>query len=109
MEINQSTHQGIAVFTLVGDIDGKTAGPTQAEILPKIEPGAALLDMTGVGYMSSAGLRMLLLLYRQATAKGCKIALVGLTDEIKDTMAATGFIEYFVVANSLAEGLEALQ
>jgi len=51
---------------------------------------------------------MLLLLYRQATAKDGKVVLVGLSDEIKDTMSMTGFLKFFVVTDSLDEGVRAL-
>jgi len=53
-------------------------------------------------------LRMLLLIYRQATAKEGRVVLVGLSDEIKDTMTMTGFLKFFVIADSLQNGLQAL-
>ena len=44
------------------------------------------MNMGGVPYMSSAGLRMLLLVYRQVMGKKGCVVLVGLNDEIRDTM-----------------------
>jgi anti-sigma B factor antagonist len=89
MEINSSTQQGVVVVTLVGDIDGKSAGPTQQQLLPLIpNQGKMLLNMSSVDYMSSAGLRMLLLVYRQTQSKGSQIALVGLNSDIADTITA---------------------
>jgi len=64
--------------------------------------------MTAVSYLSSAGLRMLLLLYRQTQARRSRIALVGLSEEIRDTMSATGFLDYFVTAENVEEGRKAL-
>lgn len=90
-------------------MDGKTASQVQQEVLPLIpEGGKMLVDLTQVPYMSSAGLRTLLLIYRQAQGKGSKIALSGLSEDISDTMEATGFLDYFVVTNDVASGLEAL-
>ncbi|PYE54793.1 anti-sigma factor antagonist [Deinococcus yavapaiensis] len=109
MDVSNETRQGVTVVTLDGDIDGKNAGTTQANVLPLIpQDGKLLLDMTKVGYMSSAGLRMLLLLYRQALGKGSSVALVGLSEEIRDTMSATGFLDHFKVASSVDEGVAAL-
>ena len=59
--------------------------------------------------MSSAGLRMLLLIYRQAQQKSGQIALVGLSEEIKDIMSVTGFLSYFTVCETLEDGLKVLE
>lgn len=97
------------VAVISGDIDSKTAPQAQAHLLPVIETsGRLVMDMTDVAFMSSAGLRMMLLMYRQATSKDGKIALVGLSDELKDTMSMTGFLDFFVVADTLDEGLKAI-
>ena len=99
----------VTVAVISGDIDSKTAPQAQAQLLSEIESTVRLvMDMSGVGFMSSAGLRMMLLMYRQATSKEGKIALVGLSDEIKDTMSMTGFLNFFVVADTLDEGLKAI-
>ena len=48
---------------------------------------------------------MLLLIYRQAQSRHSEVALVGLTDEIKDTMSATGFLSYFLTADDVPAGV----
>lgn len=107
MEITSEQVQNVTVITLKGDIDGKTAGTTQQTVLPMIpSSGRLLLDMSAVPYMSSAGLRMLLLIYRQAQSKHSEVALVGLTDDIKDTMSATGFLSYFLTAPDVTAGVK---
>ena len=64
--------------------------------------------MTGVAYMSSAGLRMLLSLYRNISGNQGRIVLVGLSVELQDTMSMTGFLGYFTLADSVEAGLQAL-
>ena len=59
-------------------------------------------------YMSSAGLRMFLLLNRTISDHHGGIALVGLSEEIRDTMDMTGFLKYFTTCETLKAGLEAL-
>jgi anti-sigma B factor antagonist len=109
MEIQIITIEQATVVDLAGDIDGKTAPIAQEQIVPLIREGSnLLLEMTKVSYMSSAGLRMLLSVYRQASANKARIALVGLSEEIKDTMAVTGFLNYFTTCATLEAGLEAL-
>ena len=74
MEITQSQADGSTIFTIVGDIDGNTAPAAQEKILPAGAPDAKIaLDMSGVAYMSSAGLRMLLVIYRQIMGQGGKV------------------------------------
>lgn len=109
MEIQIKTIEQATEVDLAGDIDGKTAPIAQEQIVPQIREGSRLLlEMTRVTYMSSAGLRMLLSVYRQATAKNARIVLVGLSEEIKDTMTTTGFLSYFATCDTLEAGLETL-
>jgi anti-sigma B factor antagonist len=58
--------------------------------------------------MSSAGLRTLLVLQRKAAEKtieeqNIQIILVGLSEEIRDTMAITGFLDFFTVCETIDE------
>jgi anti-sigma B factor antagonist len=109
MQIEISTENELAVAVISGEIDGKTAPQAQSELLPAMGScGKIVLEMSGVTFLSSAGLRTLLLLYRQAVAKDGRIALVGLSDEIKDVMSMTGFLKFFVVENTLDDGKRAL-
>jgi anti-sigma B factor antagonist len=59
--------------------------------------------------MSSAGLRLMLSLYRQISAGKGEIALVGMANELQDTMQATGFLRYFTLHASVDEAVAALQ
>lgn len=110
MEI-QSTQQGGAVIVSVqGELDGKSAPQAQQRIVPLVpDRGTIVLDMAQVAYMSSAGLRMMLLLYRHAQSQEAKIALVGLSEDIRDTMSATGFLSFFVVSDTVESGLALLE
>ena len=68
-----------------------------------------VMDMSGVTFMSSAGLRMLLLLYRQVRANDGRVALVGLSEAIRDTMSITGFLGFFKVYDTVEDALGALK
>lgn len=109
MKIKVTIYESVTVVELSGELDGVTAPQTQLEILPLAATAPKiLLDMTGVTYISSAGLRMLLLVYRQVNGSRGKIALVGLTEMVRDTMDTTGFLAHFATYNQLEEGLIAL-
>ncbi len=109
MNVSISTQKGIQVVTIEGDLDGATAPMAQEQILPLAAPDTRiLLDMSKVGYMSSAGLRLLLVMYRTISSRGGQIALVGLSEELADTMSLTGFLDFFTCHNTLPAGLEAM-
>ena len=97
----KATH---AVVTFDGAIDGRTAPEVQTTLAPVLgEFPVLVLDLTRVGYMSSAGLRVLLLLHRQLTAKKGKAVLVGLAENLTETMRITGFLQFFECHATLAE------
>ena len=109
MEIQENTVNGVKVITITGDIDGSTAPGVQAQVLEMVDPqGKAVIDMTGVTYMSSAGLRILLVVYRTISGQGGRIVLVGLSEELSDTMQMTGFLDFFETYDSQEDGLAAL-
>jgi len=109
MEINVKSIGQVTVVEISGDIDSNTAPQAQERVLPLVQPGSKmLLDMSGVEYMSSAGLRVLLSTYRHIARQNGGIVLVGLGEEIKDTMSVTGFLNFFTTRDTVDEGLQAL-
>jgi anti-sigma B factor antagonist len=109
VEVIQSIIQDVNVVKLTGDLDGNTAPNVQAQIMPLATPnGKMILDMSDVSYMSSAGLRMLLVMYRTINGKSGKVVLVGLSEDIRDTMSMTGFLDFFTYFESLNEGLKTI-
>ncbi len=95
---------------MIGDIDSGTAPAAQQQVLALVQPECKiLLDMSQVGFMSSAGLRMLLFIYRQIMSTGGRIVVVGLSEDIKDTMSLTGFLDFFKLYDTQEAGLAALQ
>lgn len=110
IEIDIKTVEEIQVVEITGDIDANTAPTVSEKVLPLATPGSKILmDMTGVPYMSSAGLRALLSLYRQTVSKDGKVVLVGLSEELQDTMSVTGFLDFFTTKETVNEGMAALK
>jgi anti-sigma B factor antagonist len=103
MKIDIARMPNHAVVTLTGALDGKTAPDAQAAMAPVLgEFTVLVIDLTAVGYMSSAGLRVLLLLHRQLAAKKGRAILVGLSDSLAETMRITGFLQFFETHPTLA-------
>ena len=110
IQVDVSNQDETTVVAVTGAVDGGSAPGLQTQLLPLLQPGGALvLNLGGVNDMSSAGLRVLLLLYRQAmTGKG-RVVLAGLAESIKDTMTITGFLKFFTVADNVEQALVALR
>jgi anti-sigma B factor antagonist len=109
MVVNVRTIQGVTVVELLRELTGKTAPGAQERILAEAQPaGKLLLDLSGVPYMSSAGLRVLLLVYRTVSDQGGRAVLVGLSEDLKNTMSLTGFLDFFAHKDSLEAGIAEL-
>lgn len=110
MNIEVSQRNDVTVASLVGEIDSTTAPAAQEQLVPLIKPGCLLvLDMKDLTFLSSAGLRIMLLLYRQAAANQGKVALAALQDTIRDTMEITGFLNFFLVCTDVDAAVTAIK
>jgi anti-sigma B factor antagonist len=108
MNVTTLSEPGIARVELEGSIDGKTAPQIREEFsaaLPQVQK--LMIDMSRVDYLSSAGLRLLLLLYREITARKGKLVLVRVSPEVRTVMSHTGFLSFFTLADSQQEALRA--
>ncbi len=104
MKIEVTRQPGRMVIACEGSIDGKTAPELQTAIAPLFaETSVIVLDLSKVSYMSSAGLRVLLLVQRQLTTKKGRAILVGLNDNVAETMRITGFLQFFETHPTLAD------
>lgn len=86
----------IDVYKMGASLDSSNAPEIQKAILAVLDQEKSIiLDMSGCTYVSSAGLRVMLYSYKVAAAKGNKVYLVGVSDEIRDVMSMTGFEKFF--------------
>lgn len=107
IEITVETIELVCVVSLLGEIDAGSATQVQEKVLPLSVPSSKIiLDMSKVAYMSSAGLRMLLSIYRHISGNKGQVILVGLSEELLDTMSMTGFLTYFTVQDTLDAGIQ---
>jgi anti-sigma B factor antagonist len=110
MEFDFEDVEDVTIVSMRGELDNRTALSVQEAIMPTIQPYKKLLvNMSGVSYVSSAGLRTMLLLYREVDIQNGRIILCSLPEMVYDTMFITGFMDFFTATGSVAEGLEALR
>jgi anti-sigma B factor antagonist len=105
--ITISVEDNVVTATIAGKIDGQSAPQLQTRLLAALsEATFAIFDVSQVNYMSSAGFRLLLLLYRTLSLRGGEVSIVGLIGEIRDTMDMTGFLEFFVLHETVEDALQ---
>ena len=109
MEIDVRKTDTATVVEVIGEVDAKTAPQLQDRLLPLITcERPVILDMSRVKYMSSAGLRVLLTIYREAKRSQARLMLSGLSEDLRDTMEATGFLGFFVTFDTLDSAVASL-
>jgi len=102
MEVQQELLGNWQVIRVIGEIDSKTVTTLRDFIDDKlVNDKAVALDLNKVPFMSSAGLRTLLTLQRKTSSMKVDLALIGVAEEIQDTMKVTGFLQYFKLYESI--------
>ena len=82
----------LTVF-LTGEIDHHTAGNirnrTDSEII-RHSPATLILDFSGVTFMDSSGVGLVIGRYKLAASRGCKTAVTGLKERDKKILMLSG-------------------
>lgn len=99
MEINISRQEQSVIARLVGRLD-TPASLEAAKILDPLQEeagGTIVLDCSELSYISSSGLRIFLGLKKAATAKGGRIIIKGMCEDIRNVFMITGFLGLFQI------------
>lgn len=111
MEVGERREGDILILLPVGRIDNDTSPAFQARLLAALaSPGAAvLIDFSGVEYISSAGLRALMMGSRQAKAVKGRLGVAALGPVVKEIFEISRFSLVVQVYETAAEALAALR
>ncbi len=89
MEIKKTIEDAKTVISVTGRVDTTTAPELEAGL--KLDGNETLtLDLSGVPYMSSAGLRCLLAAQKTLMAGGGAMTIVGIQPAVKEVLDITG-------------------
>src|SRR5690554_6756493 len=94
MDVSQRIDEESAVLTLRGRLDAFGAQELENILLPLLAEHTnvvLVLDMAGLNYLSSAGIRVLLNAYKTLHAAGQSLHLAGLHKYCEQVLAMTGF------------------
>jgi len=113
MELMSKRFADTAVLCPQGRIDHATAEGFKAELAPYLSACGVgrdrlVIDMSGVEYISSVGLRVLMLASKQSKGQGCTLAVCGLQPVVREIFAISRFDLVLQVFPTLHETLAAL-
>ena len=98
LNISTTQDNGKLNIALEGRLDTTTAPQLEAVLVPAFdETGDITLDFTKLGYVSSAGLRVLLTGHKTAKAKGALMAVANVPDDIMEVLEMTGFSDMLTI------------
>lgn len=108
MEIQVMAHGGATVLTARGRIDSMTASRLGDALNTEIVAGKMLLvlDLAGVDYMSSAGLRELVNALKKVKRAGGDLRLAQPSRRVREVMEMAGLDTIFLIFETPGEAVE---
>jgi anti-anti-sigma factor len=110
--IVETSRRGDVVFVeITGRVDSVTAPKLQTVVEGVIaqKDRKVVVDMRRLEFVSSAGLRVLLLLAKQMKALSGKVAFVQGPEAVMSVLKLSGFLAMLVVKPTMAEAMAAVQ
>jgi anti-anti-sigma factor len=99
MKIEHSTRDGVAIIAPAGRIDTTTSGTVEEVIRRAVDEGTRelVVDLTDIEYISSAGLRVFLVLAKRMRDLGGRLVLCGMAEPVRQVFRLAGFLPLFQV------------
>jgi anti-anti-sigma factor len=110
MEINRANHDASMVVAVKGRLDAVSSSEFDRVLTGYLGEGDkdVVLDFEALDYISSAGLRSVLLAAKRLKSKGKRLSLAALKDVVKDVFEIAGFSAIIAVYPSTQAALNDL-
>ncbi len=108
MQITEDKREQVTILMVEGRIDSITSGTLEKKILEVMSSGEKnmVINFAGVDYISSAGLRVLLMAAKKSSARGGKLVLAVLGANVQEVFDIAGFIGIFTIVPSQEEAVQ---
>ena len=108
MEVTTRKEKSAVVLSVNGRIDATNAPELEKSLSEPIESGenTLIVNMAELDYISSAGLRVILLTAKKLKAQQGDIILVGLQGAVKEVFEISGFTTIFKIFDTEESALE---
>ena len=109
MEVTESRGGGTTTLRISGRVDGSVSKLLQERVQDIVSrDDNVIVDLGGMSYVSSAGLRSFIMLAKHAKARQKTIALVALQDEVTEIFEISGLLGLFQVHGTMDDAIAAL-
>jgi len=110
MEIHDRIENGILIIAIEGRLDAASAPIAEGEINKALEgeQNRLLFDLSGLEYLSSGGLRVILSAAKEIRRRDGKVALAALKPYVYEIFEVSGFTAMIPIKKSIDEGLKEL-
>ena len=110
MEISTEREDAALIVTASGRVDGSNSQEFQDGLEAVIDAGdrAVVLNLEQLSYISSSGLRAMLLIARKLQRQDTRFALCSLSDSIREVFEISGFDRIIPVHASRPEAVAAV-
>jgi len=96
MGLTKTYNEGVYIVCVNENLTAVTSPELEAELKDMPEDIEELvIDLSGIDYMSSAGLRVMLSLQQRMNEKGAKLTVRGVRGMVRDIFEETGFVNLF--------------
>jgi anti-anti-sigma factor len=108
-QLTSETQTDVTLLPLHGRIDAVTSPQMSTEVRAQIDAGMRylLLDLSDVPFMSSSGLRALLLIRKDLMTLGGEVRLAALQPQVLEVFDITGFAQVFAIHATVEEAQDA--
>jgi anti-sigma B factor antagonist len=111
MKITERTYADTLVLSPAGRLDHNSCDAFEAALKPLVERASAghalVLDLSALDYVSSAGLRLLMLAGKQARAQGGRVMIAAMQPLVAEIFYISRFTMLFEIHPGLREALTA--
>ncbi len=110
MAVNPERNGSILILKTDGRVDGTNATQFQDDLKQSIaaEDTAVILDFEELSYISSAGLRVILLTAKDMQSANVKFAVCSLSKPVKDVFTISGFDQIIDIHDTQTAALSAV-
>lgn len=111
MEITEDKIDNQIVISLSGRIDSTAAVEFEEKLIDIIDKGnnTMIIDFQRIQFISSAGLRVLLLAAKKVKPYGGKIVLCEMSKDVREVFDISGFSSIFDIQESVSSAVDAIK
>ena len=93
MTVTVERDDDLKIIALDGELQATNADSVRDEVIALIDKKPTIISMGKCTYVSSAGLRALLMIAKTAKSRGVKVVYAAIIEEVEDILKMTGFVK----------------